>query len=158
MTINQNAIGADFATATDVPLFALGTRVRGSGDEEWIYVHASGAIASAGQVVVIDEDFEAALLSTSNDAAGDRVGVVGGAFTDNYYGWAQIYGVASIQVGANCAANVGINTTGTAGQLDDDGTGGSFDISGMILTTARGGTAGTAPGVLNYPAMAMAAN
>jgi hypothetical protein len=73
------------------------------------------------------------------------------------YGWVQIYGACNIQVAASCAANVRLNTTATAGQIDDDGTGGAFAISGAILTTAREASAGLAPGMLNYPVQAVAA-
>lgn len=165
MTIGQNSVGAMFTTpetlgaAVNVyPSFELGTRMKGGSGTEWVYVQASGAITGAGYVVTIDETYQAAMLSTSNDAGGDLVGVAGAAFADNDYGWVQVLGPCVIRVAASCAANVGINTTGTAGQLDDDGTSGSFDISGMVLTTANGGAAGTAAGMLNYPQQALAAN
>lgn len=165
MTIGQNAIGAKFTetftagTAVNVyPPFLLGTRMRGDDGTEWMFVQANGAITGAGYVCTVDETFQAAMLSTSNDAGGDTVGVAGTDFADNDYGWVQVLGPCVIRVAASAAANVGLNTTGTAGQLDDDGTAGSFDIDGLILTTANGGAAGTAAGFLNYPKLALAAN
>lgn len=165
MTIGQNAIGAKFTetftagSAVNVfPPFELGTRMRGADGSEWMFVQANGAVTGAGYVCTVDETFQAAMLSTSNDAGGDLVGVAGVAFADNDYGWVQVLGACVVRVAASAAANVGLNTTATAGQLDDDGTAGSFDILGLVLTTANGGSAGTAAGMLSYPTVAQAAN
>jgi hypothetical protein len=46
---------------------------------------------------------------------------------------------------------VALASTSTAGQLDDATGTGTKNISGIILTTARTSSAGTAPGTLNYP-------
>lgn len=165
MTIGQNAIGADFTavqtlgTAVNVyPDFELGTRMKTGDGKEYMWVQANGAITGAGYVCTVDESFQAAMLSTSNDAGGDLVGVPGVAFADNDYGWVQVQGPCVVRVAASAAANVGLNTTATAGQLDDDGTAGSFDIVGLVLTTANGGAAATAAAMLNYPTVAHAAN
>lgn len=165
MTIGQNAVGASFTetftagTAVKVyPPFLLGTRMKGDDGTEWMFVQANGAITGAGYVCTVDETFQAAMISTSNDAGGDLVGVAGTDFADNDYGWVQVLGACVVRVAANAAANVGLNTTATAGQLDDDGTAGSFDINGLVLTTANGGAAATAAAMLNYPSVAHAAN
>jgi hypothetical protein len=158
MGIGQNAIGAKFNAAEAAPLFALGTVMWSDTGKAYVYCQANGAITGDGYVVAIDRTFQAIMLSTSNDAAGITVGVASTDFADNEYGWIQVYGPANVRVAASAAANAVLNTTGTAGQIDDDGTAASFDISGVILTTANGGTAGTAPGVLNWPAVAMVAN
>lgn len=133
--------------------FGLGDRTTDSVGKEYVYVQADGAITAAGYVVVIDENYQAAMLSTSNDARGDLVGVAPAAFADNEYGWVQVKGPCVIRVAASCAANARINTTATAGQLDDDGTSGAFPVQGAYLTTANGGSAATAAGILNYPFM-----
>lgn len=138
--------------------FGLGDRFTSHDGKEYVYVQASGAITGEGYVVTVDEDYQAAMLSTSNDAGGDLVAVAPAAFADDDYGWVQVKGKADIRVAASAAANTALNTTGTAGQLDDDGAVGSFDIDGLVLTTANGASAGTAEGVLNYPQIAMAAN
>jgi hypothetical protein len=148
---SDGTIGTRFDKTDTSARFALGTRVSGSGGTEWIYVQADGAITAVGYVASIDEAFQATLLSTSNDAEGDLVGVAAVAFADDEYGWLQVKGPASIQVAASCAANVSLNATSTAGQLDDDGTAASMRVEGAVLTTARGGTAGTAAGMLNDP-------
>lgn len=151
-------IAAKVTSADTDPKFDVGQRMIANDGSEYVYVQASGAIASAGQALTIDETFQAALLSTANDAGGEMVGIAAAALADNEYGWAQVKGVCDIQVAASAAADVALNTTGTAGQLDDDGTAGSFDVIGLKLTTARGGTAGTAAGLLTYPTLAFTAN
>jgi hypothetical protein len=148
------ALGVSFTRADAAPAFTLGTRINGTDGTEWTYVKASGAIASKGQVVLIDEDWAAALISTTNSATGfgQRCGVAPGAIADTAYGWVQTAGVCDeIQVAASCGANKAINSTATGGQLDDDATTGAEVVSGIVLTTARGGTAGTAPGVIFNP-------
>jgi len=159
MSINQNVVGAAFAVPGPDRMFELGTRIKGDGGSEWIYVQATGAITGAGYVATYDRTFQAALLSTSNDGAGQQLGVAAAAFADNDYGWVQIWGACdAIQVLASAAANVALNTTATAGALDDDGGATAFVANGIMLTTARAASAGTAPGFLSYPMLAMAAH
>lgn len=129
--------------------FKVGSRYVAPDGKEYVFVLAgSGGITGAGYVVTIDEDYGALMVSTSNDAHGDRIGVALGAVAASSYCWVQTRGVATIQVATSCAANARLNTTGTAGQLDDDGTTGAMQVFGVYLTTARGGSAGTAAGVL----------
>lgn len=129
----------------------LGDRLIDNAGNEYLWVSFGGAVASAGQVVVIDEAYSALLLSTANDARGDLVGVVPYAAASGEFGWVQVKGVAQIQVLASAAANTRLNTTATAGALDDDGTASAMQVQGIYLTTARAASPGTAPGVLNYP-------
>ncbi len=141
---------------------ALGAKTAGLGDrlvaqdgKEWVYIRASGAITGAGYVCSLDEDYQAAMLSTSTAAIGDRVGVANCAFADDDYGWLQVYGPCIVAVAPSCAANVILNTTSTAGFLDDDGAPGAMSALGLVLTTAKDGVAGTAPGLLVYPTISV---
>lgn len=154
MTIQQNAIGADFTTTKTTAQFDVGTHMKGNDGAEWVYVQANGAITAAGYVAAITEAFQAAMATNTVAGYGNIIGVAGVAFADNDYGWLQIKGPASIRVAASCAANVAITTTTTAGQLDDAAGTGTKTITGIALTTANGGSAGTAAGVLNYPVTA----
>ena len=149
--IGQNATGAAFTATTASPTFALGTRMLGASGAEYVYVQASGAIASAGQAVFISEAYQAALLSTSNDDFGDNVGIAPAAFANDEYGWVQIFGPCVIQVAASCAANALLMTTSTGGHLDDTATG--VSVVGAILTATRAASAGTAAGYLRYPSI-----
>ena len=130
--------------------FGLGDRHIDQTGNEYVYVQAGVGGITANFVATINEAYGAVMVSTSNDARGDLLGVAPVAIAASSYGWVQVKGVCTVQVAASCAANVRLNTTATAGQLDDDGTAGSITCDGIFLTTARGAGAGTAPGVLNY--------
>ena len=130
--------------------FGLGDRHIDQAGNEYVFVLAGSGGITANFVATIDENYSAVMVSTANDARGDLLGVAPSAIAASSYGWLQIKGVCTVQVGASCAANARLNTTATAGQLDDDGTAGSFTCDGIFLTTARGAGAGTAPGILNY--------
>ena len=149
-------IGTNFYLTHDVAKFALGTRTQGIEGTEWIYVKAASAITAAGYVVSFDEAFSAAMVSTSNDAEGDLGGIAPVAFAASDYGWVQVKGPCVIRVGASCAANAPLNTTATAGQLDDDSTAAALIVEGAYLTAAREASAGTAAGMLNYPKFGIA--
>ena len=153
--IGRNISQTD-TTLTDGTTFAPGQRSGVSYDgKEFIYVKASSAIAQY-DVCTIDPATcitTVAPLGTSNDARGNWVGVAPVAIASGDYGWLQIYGPCTMNVKASCAANVRINTTATAGSPDDDGTAGAMAIDGLYLTTARGGTDGSAAGVITYAAV-----
>lgn len=152
MTIGQNAVGAAFDAVTDTPKFELGTMMWGQGGKCYVYVQASGAITGDGYVVVLDEAFQAAMVSTSNDVLGDKIGVVDVAFADNDYGWAQVYGPCGIRTEQDAAANGRLTATADAGQVDDAGAAGTLYIQGMIVGTATGGAdAVNTTGSLNWP-------
>lgn len=141
------------------PPFAVGTRTFATQNSEFVFVSNTESTAQVvGDVVFLNAaQGTITRLSTSNDARGNLVAVCvsaipGTSGSNTGFGWVQVKGTcAAISVLASAAANVRLNTTATAGALDDDGTVGSFQVQGLYLTTARGGTAGTAPGVLNYP-------
>lgn len=131
--------------------FSVGDRFQAHNGKEYVFVQATSAIA-ANDTCTYDETFigVVAPISTSNDAGGDRVGVAPAAIASGSFGWLQIYGACTARTAAACAANVRVNTTATAGAIDDDGTAGSFAIEGMILTAAAG-SATTAAALLDYP-------
>lgn len=131
--------------------FSVGDRFTANDGKEFLFVQAGAGGITAGFVAIIDETYSAVMVSTSNDARGDLAGVAPVAIAASSFGWVQVKGPADIQVLASAAANVRLNTTATAGALDDDGTAGSIQVQGIYLTTARAASAGLAPGVLNYP-------
>lgn len=154
MTIGQNAIGANFDQASDTPLFELGTIMWGQGGKAYVYCQANGAITGDGYVVTMDEAFQAVMLTTSNDALGDKIGVVDVAFADDDYGWVQVYGPCGIRTEQDAAANGRLAATSDAGQVDDASTVGTLYIEGMVLGTATGGAdAVNTTGSLNWPAI-----
>lgn len=143
----------DTYNAGDQPPLALGTMVTATDGSEWILcVLGTGGVTETGYVCTFNEDFLAVMLSTSTDVYGKAVGIpASGVAVEDDYVWLQIRGtVAAVQVAANAAANVDLVATATAGQLDDGVTTGLF-VKGLVLTTARGGTDGTAPGYASSP-------
>lgn len=152
-------IGLDITQAftglTNGRTFAPGQRVSAHDGKQYVYVKASSAIAQYDVCTISPADFSTTVapLGTANDARGNLVGVAPAAIASGSYGFLQVYGACTMNVLASAAANVRLNTTGTAGSPDDDGTASSMAIDGLYLTTARGSSAGSAPGVLNYPAV-----
>ncbi|MFA6041796.1 MAG: hypothetical protein WC733_09870 [Methylophilus sp.] len=153
--------GIDVTNTSSTPLYGLGdigANVTSAGTKIYMYVKASGAITGAGYVVDIDGSAFTAVMSTTTTTApgtgaGKSVGVAPLAFADTYYGWVQVYGAAVVRVAASAAAYTILNSTATAGQLDDDATAGAEVIDGIVLDVANGGSAGTAAGWLNWPAV-----
>jgi hypothetical protein len=145
--------GLPTATSTDAK-FGLGDRMEDGAGKIWVYVKASAAIVLY-DVVTFDETYSTVVapVTTTNGARGDQIGVAAVAFASSDYGWLQIYGPCTMNVKASCAANVRVNTTATAGSPDDDGTSTTKTIDGIYLTAARGGTDGSAAGILNFPAV-----
>ncbi|MEM9969521.1 MAG: hypothetical protein AAF762_00260 [Pseudomonadota bacterium] len=150
MTIGQNAVGAAFDVTTTRREHELGTRMRGPNGDEFVYTQADGAIA-ATDVVIITEAGQADAIDTTNSASaiGTAVGVANVAFADNEYGWVQVRGATTANVGTSSAAGDKLNSTGTAGRLDDDGTSGAETVLGLYPTATAADN--SAPVVLQNP-------
>lgn len=136
-----------------LPPLALGTVADGTDGSKWVYVlFGVGGVTGLGYVVTIDEDFLAVMMSNSVGGLGDPVAVAPAVAAAGDYGWVQRYGTCdAIQVSASCAANVPLASTSTAGQIDDAVANPTKNLTGIILTTARAASAGSAPGYLNWP-------
>jgi hypothetical protein len=149
--------------ATAVPAFRLGT-VGGyddptNGYQEFVYGRADGAVTGLGYLCVEATGFDFAMATTTNTAPGasgfgSRVGAAQAALADNEYGWFQIYGKGSLRTLASAAKGTRLNTTATAGAVDDDGTASAEAIVGVVLGTATGASAATnADAVFAYPSV-----
>lgn len=144
-------IGADLsnplASLDEGKGFGLGDRYCDDSGNEYLFVQANGAI-TANDVVIIDEAYQADQADTTNSAGalGDRVGVAAATFADDEYGWVQVKGTCTINVGSSCAANTKLNTTATAGRVDDDATAGAETIHGLYTTGSESSNA--AAGIL----------
>jgi len=154
MTKVYSPVGVDLTKTSSAALFGVGDCAYGEDNSAWIYVKADGdGVTGSGYVVLLDRSYNADMIDTTNSASafGQRVAVSMAGPGANEYFWAQIRGAASVRVAASAAANATLNSTGTAGQLADDGSTGAEAIDGLVLTTANGGSAGTAEAVLNDP-------
>jgi hypothetical protein len=155
-------IGIDRTRVTTDPEFKLGSRFcleDADGTKEFVYGRANGAITGLGYLCVELTGNDFAMLSTTTSAPGSsghgsRVGAAQAALADNEYGWFQVYGKGSARTLASAAKGTRLNSTGTAGAADDDGTAGSEAIVGLVLGTASGGAAETnADAMFNYPSV-----
>lgn len=160
----SDVIGIDktqVTAATAVPAFRLGT-VGGyddpvNGYQEFIYGRASGAVTGAGFLCVESTGFIFQMATTTNTAPGSfghgtRAGAAQAVLANNEYGWFQVYGKGSLRTLASAAIGTRLNTTATAGAVDDDGTAGARAINGIVLGTATGGAAATnADATFTYP-------
>lgn len=160
----QATIGIDptqITASSAVPAFRLGS-VGGYdhptlGYQEFVYGRANGAVTGLGYVVLEQTGFDFVMATTTTSAPGasgpgSRVGAAQAALADNEYGWFQIYGKGSVRTLASAAIGTRLNTTATAGAVDDDGTTGSEQIFGLVLLTATGGAQATnSDAVFAYP-------
>ncbi len=97
-------------------------------------------------------------ISTTNSAPGglgghgSRVGVAQATMAIGQFGWFQILGKGPVEVGALAAVGTRLNTTGTVGRLDDDGTASSEAVNGINVKTVQGAVAGVnEDGRMEYP-------
>ena len=144
-------IGAVTNVATTTAQFAVGVIHNDASDREFIYVQAGAGGLAANQAAFVDENFTAVAATTVLSTYGGLVGVPQVAIAANSFGWVQTLGNASLNVGASCAADVRLNTTTTAGRLDDDATTGAKVIEGVKLNTANGGSVADVSCFLNRP-------
>ncbi len=146
-------------TSGEGPEFTPGTigwNMTSAGPKGYIYVKDSGsAITGDGYVCLVDgSSFEAVMATTTTSApgtgAGKLVGVARAAIAASGYGWLQIFGAGNIQTAAAADAYTILNTTATAGKLDDDATAGAEVIDGIVLDAAAG-SATMAAAFINWP-------
>ena len=159
MMVASAAIG-DWLTADEAAQAGTGatrlgqTMTTADGEIYVCVVLGTGGVTGDGYVCTIDEDFEAVMLTTSNDADGDQLGVAEGAGAAGDYGWLQVYGPAGVRTEQDALANAFLGATSDAGQLDDAAATGLY-VDGIVLRTATGGAdAVNATGFLNWPRIA----
>ena len=130
--------------------FGLNDRCAFHDGREFVFVVAGGAIA-VSDVATFGAAASATALSTSNDARGNFCGVAPVAFASGEYGWLQVKGAGTVNVLASAVANVRLNTTATAGKLDDDGTVGSMQVQGIYITATNDGSTAAVACLINNP-------
>jgi acetylglutamate kinase len=134
----SNTIGVRLAAESATQEHELGTRVLATDGGELVYVQANGAITQY-DAVGIDENYQAAALTTAMVDDGYMIGFAQIAFTDNYYGWVFVRGSnINCRVADSCAADVALYTTSTAGVLDDATT--TSRVDGVVCVAANANT------------------
>jgi hypothetical protein len=143
-------------TSTETPPFRPGQRGKDDDGNEYLFVQAdSGGVTQYYAAVVEDASFTADMVDTTNSAPGVSAGmpvvIPQVAIAASGYGWGLICGVGSVRVAASAAKGTTLNSTATAGQLDDDATAGAEVINGVSLLAANGGAAGAVSAFVTYP-------
>jgi hypothetical protein len=135
------------------PPFAVGTIAFGANGSVWHYVQASAAVTAgfACQINPVNNTIQH--VTTANSLRGYAIGVPAVSIPSGSFGWVQRAGQAliGVQMLASAAINARLNTTATAGAIDDDATVGAKEIVGLTATTANGGSAALTPAVLSWP-------
>lgn len=149
-TVRDGTLGIDVTLLDDTPRFQLGQQEWVDGTQ-YVYVKATGTRVQYN-VSIIDSSFNLLAGIATATIQPTMLGVpqITG-FVDGKYGWVAREGAITINVIANCAANVRLNTTSTAGSLDDDNTNGAGIVGGLYLLSARGGTDGSASAFASMP-------
>jgi hypothetical protein len=112
-------IGASItADPTSTAAFTPGTVVNLSDGGQAMYVKALSEISTYA-CVLIDASATARMSTTTLAVSLKRVGFAQVSIASAFYGWVQLGGAPVVNCAANCAPNVALYTTATAGVLDD---------------------------------------
>ena len=133
----------------DTDEFALGQELQDESGERWMFVEADEAL-TVNRVCVINTDYGAELVDKNALTRGLWVGVCKTAIPNGKFGWLSRKGQGPIQCTATVAAHARLYTTGTSGSVNDASSS-QEEIYNIFLTEARGGSAGTAKAIWEYP-------
>lgn len=89
--VTQSTIGVDLNNTDTTGLFALGTRVTGTGDSVWVYVRASTSV-TAYKVVAIATNGYCGMASGADVLGGLPLGVAQTAIPASTYAWVPLAG------------------------------------------------------------------
>jgi hypothetical protein len=103
---------------TSIAGFTPGTLVNLSDGGQAMYVRGLSEISTYA-AVVIDASAGALMTTTTRAVANKRIGFAQVSIASGFYGWVQLGGAPKVNLAANCAPNVPLYTTATAGVLDD---------------------------------------
>lgn len=127
--INPIVLAQALTVESDVQKLALGTTVQDERGNTYTYVQAASQLDKYGAASILG-DGTAIALTTTAAASSKRIGIPQLTLTSGYYGWVQTAGKALVKLAANCAPNVPLYTTATAGVLDD-----AVVSQGLVLGT-----------------------
>jgi hypothetical protein len=140
--------GVNLNDTSSIAGFTPGTVVNLSDGGQAMYVRATSEISQFA-AVVIDASAGALMVTTTLAVATKRIGFAQASIASAFYGWAQLGGAPKVNLAANCAPNVPLYTTATAGVLDD-ATVSAGMIAGVVAkNTISNATAATI--VAGYP-------
>lgn len=142
---NGRVLGQLFEEAGTTKYHELGTTIECEDGTIYMYVIAGEAITGQGYVVQADANGDAEMYDATSGAMNPvHVGIcaTNGAVADNEYFWMCVRKPASnatlgVRCSASCAADRGLYSSATAGQLDDTSTS-HVKLTGIRLLTAVG--------------------
>lgn len=117
-TATSGIIGVNLTRVDTSALFPTGTMVNLSDGGQAIYVKATSEISQYAAVLV-DATANVVMLTTTNAANNKRIAFAQTSIQSAGFGWVQMGGAPLVNCAANCAPNVPLYTTATAGVLDD---------------------------------------
>lgn len=143
-------------TSTEIPPFRPGQRGKDDDGNEYVFVRAdSGGVTQYFAAVVTTSAYVVDMVDTTNSAPGASQGapivIPQATIAASGYGWGLVSGLGSVRVLASAAKGTRLNSTATSGALDDDGTAGAEEITGIALLSANGGAAGAVSALVTYP-------
>jgi hypothetical protein len=123
----------------------LGTVVQGIDGTQYIFVQAGASLMAstdAPNAVAIDEDYQAALMTSALGAAGHGLGFAPqSVIADNDFFWARINGSGfNARVAASASADTFLRTTLTAGRLGVTSTASAVAFPAVIVAAASAST------------------
>jgi hypothetical protein len=123
----------------------LGTVVRGIDGTQYVLVQAGASLMAstdAPNAVAIDENYQAALMTTALAAAGHALGFAPQAvIADNAFFWARTSGSNfNARVAASSAADAFLRTSATAGRLGVGSTASAVYFPAVLVVAASAST------------------
>ncbi len=150
----SGVIGANLDAVHTTAKFPVGTRVTGQNNQVWVYGKAAAAL-TAYKFVGLDQDHNAAVLSTTTAATTVTVGIPQRAFAASDYGWfvingSNVYGLIDGTEDVNPGAQFAVSGV-AAGLLAVWSISTQRLVAGVLTVTTASGTTVTTEVVLNNP-------
>lgn len=150
----EGAIGVNFNAVDSTQVWGLGEIKRGNDGTEWIYVKCNSVTITKHDVCVINENFVAEPITTTNGAAGHQVAVANGvAAVPGNYLWLNRGGSGTyvkVRAATLCVPDALLYTTATAGVLDDASTG-NVAVEGIVITSTVGSVTAATGAIISFP-------
>lgn len=163
MVPGANFNQVDVAVVTDASKLSWrpGNRVRDNAGGEWVYakVALNSTACVQGNAYHINGAGTAVLATTTLALRGMYLGfpavTIPADTVNDQYAWFQVHGPCEgIRVAASCVLRVRLNTTATAGLLDDDATSGAKTADGVTIdVTDTTAATSTVAGILSNSAV-----
>jgi len=152
-------IGVDLNNTGSTQLFALGTKVMGSSNSEWVYGYTTTAV-TAYKCVAIQAGGTMGMASGADVIAGSQLAFAQTSFAAGDYGWVAIRGeglgvmttgqatvTLAIANGQICVAASGVSTGMVSNVATSSGT-----INGVAFTSAASTAGATVTGaIITWP-------